>query len=88
MTTTLAPMLALLVWGAVLVWYTVRAKWWHSAMGRHIFLVSSSITLLLWGDLAFGTAIAQKEPIYWVALVAGIARFISMERAQRGTAER
>ena len=88
MTTTLAPMLALLVWGAFLVWYTVRAQWWRSSMGRHIFLVSLSVTLLVWGDLVFGTAMAQKTPIYWVALVAGIARFIFMERAQRGTAER
>lgn len=80
------------VWGLFLVWYTLRAKWWKTLVGRNTFGVSAVLfvilvraTLLRWNDDFVDVA---GIIIYVAAGLFGIQRIIAMESAQRSGKEK
>ena len=86
---TIAITVAWIVWSAFLVWYSIRAKWWKSAIGRNTFGVSLILTVILFraAALRWFPELAQSEVwgvlIYTIAAGFGVQRILFVEDAQR-----
>lgn len=92
---TIAITVAWAVWFSMLVWYSIRAKWWKSSIGRNTFGVSLILMVIL-----LRLAVIRWFPehvqhdfwgvlIYSVAAAFGVQRIVFVEKAQRElTAER
>lgn len=89
---TIAITLALASWVAFLGWYSLRAKWWRSPVGRNTFNVSLVLMVIL-----LRLAVLRWFPthhqhdiwgilIYLWAAVLGGQRIRFVERAQRDAA--
>lgn len=86
---TLVVTLAALAWLTFVVWYTVRAKWWKSPVGRNTFGVSAVLFIILLriAVIRWWPHLQQHDIagtlVYSVAFVFGVQRIWFMEKAQR-----
>ncbi len=79
------------VWLTFITWYTLRARWWKSDIGRNTFGVSACVFLIL---LRLGLLRITEFPdsdsvgVLFYSLLAffGAQRLWFMERAQRNGA--
>ncbi len=87
---TISVVLAALSWGVFLAWFSLRAKWWKSQIGRNTFGVSAVLFAVLlrialvrvWPEFTDWTPLGVV--IYLAAAAFAIQRIVFMERAQRG----
>lgn len=86
---TVAIWAATMTWGAFLVWYTIRAKWWKHTIGQNTFGVSVVLFVLL-ARLALDRVNLATEAtdtigvfLYGAAALFGVQRIFFVERAQR-----
>lgn len=73
---------ALGLWLAWIMWYTVRADWWDTPYGRNNVYVSLVVAGLLAADTYKMHPMTQSA-IYACAMVAGVHRIVLLERARR-----
>ena len=81
-----------LAWFGFIAWYSIRAKWWKTPIGRNTFGVSAvlcivllRIAVLLWfPDLKQSKTIGAI--IYTGAAILGAQRIVFVEKAQREVA--
>lgn len=79
---------AALMWLSFIVWYTVRAKWWHNPYGRNAMAVSVVLFVILTriALISHYPELRQYDVMggfwYSVAGLAAVWRIVLMERAQ------
>jgi hypothetical protein len=79
-------------WLGFITWYSIRAKWWKSSVGRNTFAVSLMLTVLLLRATILRWFPAHVQHDFWGIIIyafvtaLGIQRIRFVEYAQREAA--